>query len=396
MRNNIVGIVFKKELLDIFRDRKTLIFSILLPLIILPVISFIIGKTANDSVTKIESNLKIAIVDQGNSEFGKYIKSQKNIKLVDSKDIKKDINDGKILLAIKIPKDLDKNIVREASDKITMTYDNSSSDAMTAVSIVRGYIDIYSKQIVSLRLAKKNINPELLNPINIVEDTVEKKDSGIGKMLVTMLVPLLLILYSITGTIAPATDLGAGEKERGTLEPLLTTRASRMSLLWGKFFAITVMGIIISITSILGVVIAMQQQNGMFSSAGKANLSLNPGTIILIMILPILTTMVFGAIELSISIYAKSFKEAQTYISPIMIVGMILTYATMMKDPKNIESYFFHIPVTNAACLIKELLVGIYNFNHIAITFGWMIAYVVVALLFARYMFSREDVVFRA
>ena len=233
-------------------------------------------------------------------------------------------------------------------------------------------------------------------PIDIVEDTVDKKENGVGKMMIVMLVPLLLIIYSITGTMAAATDLGVGEKERGTLEPLLTTKASRMSILWGKLFAIAIMGIIISLASLSSLFIAMQQKNGIFSSAGKADLNLNSANIILIMLIPILLTMVFGAIQLSISIYAKSFKEAQTYLSPVMIIGMILAYLTMLKDAKSIEGYYFNIPITNASCLIKELLVGIYNYNHIAITFIWMIVYVVAALLFARYMFSREDVVFRA
>ncbi|MFT8316545.1 MAG: ABC transporter permease [Clostridium sp.] len=396
MRNNIVLIVLKKELLDIFRDRKTLILSILIPLIVLPALSYFIGKASSNDIKNVEKSISINITDQGNSNLGKFIKAQKNIKIIDSKDVNNDIRTGKILLSIAIPKDLDKNIKDETAEKITMAYDNSSNNAATAVSIVKAYIDQYSKEVVSKRLSDRNINANILNPIDIVEDTVDNKESGVGKMMIVMLVPLLLIIYSITGTMAAATDLGVGEKERGTLEPLLTTKASRMSILWGKLFAIAIMGIIISLASLSSLFIAMQQKNGIFSSAGKADLNLNSANIILIMLIPILLTMVFGAIQLSISIYAKSFKEAQTYLSPVMIIGMILAYLTMLKDAKSIEGYYFNIPITNASCLIKELLVGIYNYNHIAITFIWMIVYVVAALLFARYMFSREDVVFRA
>lgn len=396
MKSNVVAIVLRKELLDMFRDRKTLILSILIPLIVLPLLSFFIGKASNDNAQKVQNNIAINIADKGNSNLTKFVKSQKNIKIINSTDINNDIKNGKILVAISIPKDLDKNVTDETPSKVVMSYDNSSENASMAVSIVKSYIDEYSKGIVSKRLAEKNINPEILSPVNIVEDTVEKKESGIGKMMIVMLVPLLLIVYAITGTMAAATDLGAGEKERGTLEPLLTTKANRMSLLWGKLFSIAIMGIIISLASLVSLFIAMQQKNGMFSSAGKADLNLSLGTLMLIMIIPILLTMVFGAIQLSLSIYAKSFKEAQTYLSPVMVVGMILAYLTMMKDAKNIEGYYFNIPIANASCLIKELLVGIHNYNHITITFGWMIVYVVAALLFARYMFSREDVVFRA
>lgn len=396
MINKVVLIVLKKELLDMFRDRKTLILSILIPLIVLPLISFFIGRASNNSMEKIQNSISISIQDQSNSNLTKFIKSQKNIKIIDSKDVKKDISNGKILMSINIPKDLDKSIDEELSSKISIIYDNSSTNASMAVSIVRSYIDEYSKVIVSKRLTDKNINPEVLTPMNIVEDTVNKKENGVGKIMIVMLVPLLLIIYAITGTMAAATDLGAGEKERGTLEPLLTTKASRMSLLWGKLFAIAIMGIIIAIASLSSLFIAMNQKNGIFSSAGEVDLNLSLGTIILIMLIPMLLTMVFGAIQLSLSIYAKSFKEAQTYLSPVMIIGMILAYLTMMKDAKDIEGYYFNIPIANASCLIKELLVGIHNYNHIIITFGWMIAYVVMSLLFARYMFSRENVIFRA
>ncbi|KOF57535.1 sodium ABC transporter [Clostridium sp. DMHC 10] len=392
MKVNTTILVFKKEITDMFRDRKTIIMSVLIPIILLPLLSLLLGTFTNRE-KNIKNNVKVAIVDKGNSNFGRLLKAQKNIKIVQSSNIKKDIKDGKILVAVTIPSDFDEKLESDLNTKVTLSYDNSSTDAQVASDVVNSYVDAYSKQIVASRLSKKDINPQILTPINIVKDETQK-DGGIAALYVTMLIPLLLMLYSATSTIAPSVDLGAGEKERGTLEPLLTTKASRMSILWGKLIAISTMGIIMSLASLLGVYITMKQKNGMFGD-GK-DLSLSAGTFILIMILPVLTTVVFGAIELALSIYARSFKEAQTYLSPITIIAMVLVYAVMMKDPKSIETFYFIIPITNATCLMKEFLVGIHNYTHIAITFGWMIVYIVGALLFARYMFSKEEVIFRS
>lgn len=392
MKVNTTILVFKKEITDMFRDRKTIIMSVLIPIILLPLLSLLLGTFTNRE-KNIKNNVKVAIVDKGNSNFGRLLKAQKNIKIVQSSNIKKDIKDGKILVAVTIPSDFDEKLESDLNTKVTLSYDNSSTDAQVASDVVNSYVDAYSKQIVTSRLSKKDINPQILTPINIVKDETQK-DGGIAALYVTMLIPLLLMLYSATSTIAPSVDLGAGEKERGTLEPLLTTKASRMSILWGKLIAISTMGIIMSLASLLGVYITMKQKNGMFGD-GK-DLSLSAGTFILIMILPVLTTVVFGAIELALSIYARSFKEAQTYLSPITIIAMVLVYAVMMKDPKSIETFYFSIPITNATCLMKEFLVGIHNYTHIAITFGWMIVYIVGALLFARYMFSKEEVIFRS
>ncbi|ALU37946.1 ABC transporter permease [Clostridium autoethanogenum] len=394
MKTNVVLIVLKKELLDMFRDRKTILMSILIPMLLLPVLSFVIGKATSTSHKNVESNLKIAVVDKGSSNLGSFFKSQKNVKIIKSNNIKQDVKDGKILAGITIPENFDENISKDMNEKITLTYDNSSSDSMEAFDILNSYIDKYSKNIVSKRLEKRNIDSKVLTPINVAQDTIEKKESGIGKLMLNIMVPLLLILGSVGNTVAPSLDLGVGEKERGTLEPLLTTKASRMSLLWGKFLAITIVGIIVSLANLAGLFISMNQTNGMFQGANDINIGLE--TIILIMILPILLTMVFGALGLSISIYAKSSKEAQTYLSPFTIIAVILVYATMMKDAKSIETYFFSIPIANASCLTKEFLVGIHNTAHIAITFGWMIVYIVAAISFARYMFNKESVIFRS
>ncbi|MTK13432.1 MAG: ABC transporter permease [Clostridiaceae bacterium] len=394
MKNNIIAVVLKKELLDLFRDKKTIIMSILIPMLLLPIISLVIGRATSDSYKNVENNLRITIVDKGDSNFTEFLKSQKNIKIVSSNNIKQDVKDGKILAGITIPEGFDKTISKDMSENITLTYDNSSSDGMRAVEILNSYITKYSKYIVSNRLEKRNIDSKILTPINVVEDTIAKKESGTGMLMLNIMIPLLLIVGSVGSTVAPSLELGVAEKERGTLEPLLTTKASRMSLLWGKFLAITIMGMIVSLAYLVGLFITMNQPNGIFQNAKDINIGM--GTILLIMILPIMLTMVFGALGLSISIYAKSSKEAQTYLSPVTIIAMILVYATMMKDGKSIETYYFSIPLANVSCLTKEFLVGIHNTTHIAITFGWMIVYIVAAVLFSRYMFNKENVIFRA
>jgi sodium transport system permease protein len=392
VKNNVTSIVLKKELLDIFRDKKTLIIGILIPLIIFPVIYGVMGRSMNNTTKSVENNLKIAIKDEENSSLSQFIKSQKNIKVVDSSNIDEDVKNGNIYLGIEIPKDFDKNIQQEKDINVGITYDNVSQQSSTAMNIVNSYIDEYSKAIVKNRLDKRNINTSILTPVTIQSKTSVKEKESQGKLLISLMLPLLLIIYSVTGPIAPATDLGAGEKERGTLEPLLTTQAGRLSLLWGKFLAITIMGALTTAASLTGLFIAMSQKDSIFSGA---SVQLPLKAILLIGLVSVLITMVFGALELSISIYARSFKEAQTYLSPLVIVAFVPAYGTYMLDAKSLDTIYFHIPLANAACLIKEFIAGIYNINHMFITFGWIAVYVLISILVARYMFSREEVIFR-
>lgn len=393
MSSKVIWLVFKKELLDIFRDRKTLILSIVVPLILFPVLFGVMGKSVNDSSKKVEENLKVSVVDKDkNSNLGQFLKAQKTIKIIESKNVEEDIKAGKILAAIEIPENFEENMSNEATANIKLIYDNSSQQSEIAMRAVNSLIEVYSKSIVAERLSKRNINVDILSPVNVELTTTENEDEGMGKFMLSLLLPLMLVIYTVTGPMGAAVDLGAGEKERGTLEPLLTTQAGRMSLLWGKFLAITTMGLLSTVASLGGLFISMKQKDGFF---GGISGGIDAGALLLIGAVTLLLTMVFGALELSISIYARSFKEAQTYISPLMIVSFIPTYATYMLDAKNIETFYFHIPLANAVCLLKELVAGIYNYTHMGITFAWIVVYILASVLFSRYMFSREEVIFR-
>ena len=242
MNRSITLLVFKKELMDIFRDKKTLISSIIIPLIIFPLLFMVMGKSISKTSKSVEDNLKISISDKSNSDMGQFIKDQKGINLIETDSIEEDMKSGKILMALEIPEGFENSISKEEMVNVIVTYDNSSQQSQMALSKVEGYIDVYSKEVVAKRLQLRGIKQELLTPVNLEVKTFEKESEGFSKFMLSLLLPLLLVMYSVSGPIAPATDLGAGEKERGTLEPLLTTKASRMSLLWGKFLAITVMG----------------------------------------------------------------------------------------------------------------------------------------------------------
>ncbi|MDD2281930.1 MAG: ABC transporter permease [Eubacteriales bacterium] len=389
---NVIKLVFLKELKDIFRDKKTIFMSLVIPLLIFPLLFLVLGGSMDKSMKQVEENLTVAIVDSGNSSLSQFLHNQETIKLVESTDVEADIKSGKILVALEVPTDFDEGIKAEKPVDLVLLYDNASQSSQMAFSAVSSIVDAYSKAVIEQRLLARDISGDLLTPVVIDARTTEKEEEGFGKFMLSLMLPLMLVIFSISGPMGVAVDLGAGEKERGTLEPLLTTQAGRLSLLWGKFFAITVMGLLSTIASLLGLLFSMRQEGGLFQGSA---VSIEPVTLVLIGLVTLLLTMFFGALELSISIYARSFKEAQTYISPLMMISFIPTYATYMLDAKNIETYYFHIPLANVSCILKEFLAGIYNVTHIGITFAWIIIYIFAAVLFARYMFSKEEVIFR-
>ena len=393
-----ISTVFKKEVKDMFRDRKTLIVGILIPLLIFPVIFGIMGKSIEKSTTGVTENMKIALEDKGDSSLGKFLKSQKNVSIIESADIKKDVLEGKVYIGVIIPENFDTAVTQEKPGDITIVSDDSSQSSGMTQSSIEGLIAGYSQQIVATRLAAKGIDVSILNPVSIKRDTVSKneEENGFAKFMLSLMLPLLLVMYAVSSPMAASIDVGAGEKERGTLEPLLTTQISRMNLLFGKLFAVTLMGVIGIIASIIGLLISMKIAPGIFGGGeGGSGIGLSVNSLLLMGLVTILLTMVFSALELSISVYARSFKEAQTYLTPLTIVGMAAAYGTYMMEAKNISTLLFNIPIVNVSLIIKELIAGIYNPTHLFITFGWNIVYVAISIGFATYMFSKESVIFR-
>jgi len=393
--NKLISVILFKELKDMLRDKKTIIVSLLIPLLLMPSLSFIMGKASSSTEEDAKTNIKIVMVDKGDSSLGKVLKQDKAFKFQTFADGETAVKDGKALLFMEIPKDFDTNISKGDISNLKIFYDNTSQKSSIALSTVTEIIDNLSKQIVADRLTKKGIDTKILTPINITKSSLQKEENAGGQMLLGMLIPMFVLLYSATGTLAAATDLGAGEKERGTLEPLLTTKAGRHYILTGKLFAITIMGFIVSVCSMIGLIIAMKMPGGMFGN-GSSSISLSYGSIALIGVITIITTMFFGALELAVSIYARSFKEAQTYLVPFSIVPLFAAYGTMLMDAKNIPFLYFNIPMLNVSSVVKELASGIYNYGHIGITITWSVVYTIAAIFIARHMFNKESVIFRS
>lgn len=391
-----IGLIFKKELADLFRDKKTMMTSLLVPLIIFPLMFYFMNSAMQNIVKKEE--YKIAVNDKSNSSIIEYLKAKEdlNISIMEKDEAEEKIKDGEYLVYINIPDKFEESLKDNKSVDVEVMYDNSSQTSNMAYSKVNQYIMELSKEIVAKNLNAKGIDLSILTPISVKENSIVEDEKGAGMMIMSMIIPLFIVLYCVTGPMPAAIDLGAGEKERGTLEPLLTTKVGRMSILYGKLFAITIMGILTAVAAIIGLIISIKINPEMFGGGeGTVGVMLSTQSIIIIFIFTVLTSMIFGALQLAISIYARSFKEAQTYITPLTILAIIPTFLMYMVDVKNIDMIYFHIPIANVMAILKEVTLGIINIQHIIMVFGWSIVYIAISIFVTRHMFNKENVIFR-
>lgn len=388
--NNFLTI-YKKEIKDIFRDKKTLFFTIFLPIIIYPLMFGIMNFAMNDAKDSVSKDFNIGIRDAGNSSVSKMLSSQQGVKINTGDDLDEKIKKGAISLILEIPEDFEKNINEEKQVNIKMIFDDESNKSMMGSQMIKGILDEYYKNIVNMRMEKRGIDKSVLDPFVIekVNTANKKDDNNIGKMIVGFL-PTLLIILMLSPTMSMAPDLGAGEKERGTLEPLLSTAVKRSSILWGKLASLSTIAFLNLGISLAAIAISMQ-----VAFKGGA-IALTPGSLVVMGIFSIFLLIAVCSIEMAVSIYAKSMKEAGSLMTGVFFPVMMLSYVPYMMDAKTIKFIYFNIPVVNAISVMKEATVGIYNVKNLAIVVAWHLLYMFIAVMVARYTFSREEVVFRS
>jgi sodium transport system permease protein len=373
------------------RDKKTLITSFLIPILIFPIMALAMGASVGEIVKDAEKPVPVVIKGDIDSDFGSYLQTSGGLDIRDLKNPIESLDELEIYAIIDIKPEFLEALSSGKTAKLEVLYDESSQKSSMGMSKITDIVSEFAETKRNERLKELGIDPEILEVINVDSVSVASdENSGITMMLVTMLVPMLLAIWAATGCIAPATDIGAGEKERQTLEPLLTTNVSRTSLLLGKYIAVVISGILATFASLIGFGLAAMINPSMF-----ATISLSLGALLTIGFAAVGLTMAFAALELAISFYARNFKEAQTYLTPITFVVLIPAYFTMYLDGKLIPSIYFHIPIINTISIIKEVLVGIFDPMHLSIVFVWTGIYVALAIGFVLSLFKKETVIFR-
>lgn len=387
--------VLKKELLDIVRDKKTLVFTLILPILIYPIMFKFMSSAMEKTQSDVQKEINIYIDGDKNSSMAKAITSLDNIKLPEIESPTESLKNGDIQLIVKIPENFDENISQGKNDTIELLIDEESNKSMIASSMVNEIYESYKKSIVEQRLADKGIDSSILTPFEVSVKSginADNEDINGGAAMLLTMIPTLIVILMVSSTVGMAADLGAGEKERFTFEPLLSTSAKRASLLWGKIGALCTVSFIALMANLTAMVISMQK----FMIVGEeVNFKLTPATILGMLIIGALVLITLSALQISVSIYARSTKEANSYLAAITMPTMILAFLPYMMDAKGINPAFFNIPITNAICLMKEFTVGIFDIKHIAIVIGWHIVYIIASIIFAKFMFSKEEVIFR-
>ncbi len=395
-------LVFLKELKELVRDRKTLFFMIALPILVFPLIIGVVGyfstKAIEDAQTKV---LSYAIVGgQYAPAINQKMSETEVFNLVDideNQNFNQLISEGTVDFILEIPANYSDQVL-DSGQAIVKLYLNDSG-----LNLVFNRVDEIVKEQVKIQreLAfdtlglneqqqKALLRPIVLEKVNTA-DNRENWGEKIGGM-----VPYFIFILCLQGAMFPATDLGAGEKERGTLETLLISPTERYKLVLGKFFTVAFAGltaalITVSSMAIWGLILsqgmAIEFVVNFMSSIGAIDFVL-----MFLMLVPVVA--IFASVLLSLSIYARSFKEAQSYMGTLVILVIIPIILAALPGVE-LKGGWAWVPLTNVALAIKELIKGTMDYFQLFAIFGSTAIIAAALIAFCIYWFNKEKVLFR-
>ncbi|MHB8926474.1 MAG: ABC transporter permease [Bacillota bacterium] len=389
-------IVFTKELSDTIRDRRTWWAMIILPIVIIPLMTLIGPRAAIkqiEDVRRTKSNVVVAGAERAPT-LVQFLEASGQFNLVTA-DPATAIKDRQALAVVYVPADFEDRLRQEKPAQVRVAFDASDQKSSMVQEKVARILIAFSQATVTARLQARGYDPNLLTPLAINVENVAPKEQ-MGASFLGMILPMLMAMWSATGGLYAAIDVAAGEKERGTLEAILTVPVSRMSLAVGKYLVVVVSSLIAAAISLIGFAVAFKVSPVSMVPGQAATFSLTATQIGLIFLVALTLSAFFAAVELAVSSFARGFREAQTYLTPITFIVIIPWILTQFVSPADIPGWYYMVPVMNGMMAFKELVMGLVNPAHIRDTLVFSAIYVVVALRLAGRLFQRESVLFRS
>jgi sodium transport system permease protein len=389
--------IFRKEWTDTIRDRRTIVTMILIPLLVFPLLMMVVTKVSVSQRQKAQEKvLAVAVITNGQAkEFLDDVRVRGDFRVVDltadsiESMIQQDSLDGAFVFA----EDFDRRLEANQPAPVTFYYKTADDNNITKRRL-QDILQGYEKKLLARRLQKLKLEETIVNVLQVREHDIASVKERIGRALGGFL-PYIFVIFCFMGSMYPAIDLGAGEKERGTLETLLTTPVSRFQILLGKYAVVVLAGVVSALVSIGGLYFSVRQAVAIPPELLEVAVSiLEVETILLVLSLLLPLTIFFASILLSLSIYAKSFKEAQSIISPMTFIVIVPAAIGLMPGMK-LTAVTALIPIFNVSLATKEIIAGTVNMGLLLEVYAVLIVLAVLGLYGTSKWFGREGTIFR-
>lgn len=388
--------IFKKELIDTLRDRRTVLMMFIIPTLIFPVVLNLMTRVSSSFEEKVaEKTLKIGIVNGQIADLDAQLASLPEvlgkktlIPFADSTSLIEYLQKDSIDVGLFIPLTAKSN--KEELKPLPVTIFHNGTD-LGIKERAEALLNVVDESWKKARYAKLNINEQQITPMEISERNTASNKEMIGKLAGGFL-PYMFIAFGFMGCMFPAIDLFTGEKERGTIETLLTTPVARWKILFGKMGVVVLSGLMASTFNLLGLVLSLEVFDLVKDPEilKAINDILSPAFIFMLYLLLFPLIVFFAGIMIPIAVRAKSFKEAQSIISPLN-VAVIFPAMVGLLPGIELNTITALIPIVNIVLATKELIAGTLEWHLVAISFGVMVTLATLAVFLSYRKFEGES-----
>jgi sodium transport system permease protein len=395
-----IRIIAGKEIIEFVRDWRTLLATILIPLILFPALFIVLPLLLQSEAAELEA-LELDVVVQGDvhEDLVAALKGDRMVVIIEA--LPSDIanlsdpgSDGERLRN----NEIDSILRMQVSGNNTWNYSilqfSTSEHSSQARSRVLTQLWAWESEVVNRSLLEKGLDPDTtLDPVkwdgslSAADTATSGEQAG---MILSLFIPMALAIWTASSAMQPSIDMTAGERERGTLEALLCLPCSRIELLSGKWLAVaSIAGVSVGL-QVVGLIFAITY---LASSSFIAIPTMSITSILLIATAVILFAIMVVAFELALAMKAQSVKEAGTLLAPSIILIVFPALFTQVINLDGIESWWFAIPLVNVLLALRELLLDRIIIEHVVIWALSSMFYSFLAAWFASRQFKREDLV---
>jgi sodium transport system permease protein len=343
--------VFAKETLDAARDRRSLTSALTYSLFGPLVLGMALGTLARMNAD--DKPLRLAVAGAGNAPSLVRSLEQNGVEVVPAPaDVRKAVRDGDLDLALVIPEDYGKDFRASRPARVELVHDASRSESRAPVRRVQSIVDRYGAQVAGLRLSARGVSPQVAQPVRLAEVDLSTSASRAALALGTF--PVFLLMAVFISGMNVAIDTTAGERERGSLETLLVHDVARTDLVLGKWMASSAFNLLgVGMTLLISyLVLGSDRFEGLDV---PVVLSVGDALRLLGLLFPLV--LFAPALQMLISLFARSFKEAQTYLSLLLFVPVLPGFLLALQRIEP-EPWMRAVPILAQEVLIAGLLRG--------------------------------------
>ncbi|MBD5517758.1 MAG: CPBP family intramembrane metalloprotease [Lachnospiraceae bacterium] len=407
MSAKILKTLVKKEMLDVFRDKKTVFIMLVIPIILYPLIflgALQLMTFISSSMEKNDYKIVVAAEDEGrflhkleefrqdDRETAEDEEQSYEITIVDSgsiTDYETALNEEEIDAYVS-------GRLQDGKMQYDVYYLSSVNNSSYASGLIIDVFDALREDLSKQMIAEEGLDVQaVFEPIVYARRDIASSEQSIGSIMGSIL-PFMLVISLLMGTMYPAIDTTAGERERGTLETILTLPVTNRQLIVSKFITVAVIGIVSALLNILSmgaITFYMYKMLDMQTDMGSFDLAKFIPAILVCILAVFAFSLFISAVAMCITSFAKSYKEANNYITPLMLVVMFVGYVGFIPNIELTQTMAM-VPVANICLLVKNMLLFKVDYAAIAMVLLSNVAYAVIAILFLSKIYDSEAILF--